>query len=258
MFCMAGRPLQLSNSPTVEGHRPNSQSGVAFDELAEADLVLDEYYFGGRARNLSDEVIARLLPVGNQGGFRHNGTLSKGNVRLVVLFSTGRDTDWPDNLDQRNGIFTYYGDNKTPGHDLHDTQRGGNVLLRDTFARSYGDTSDRRVVPPFFLFTSTGNHRDVRFRGLLAPGSVSSSSDDDLQAVWRSKDGLRFQNYRARFTVLDEPRISRGWIKEVLAGTPLGPSCPTAWRQWVLGRAYRPLLAEPTTIGREPRGASAR
>lgn len=221
---------------------------MAFDELSDADLVVDQYYYGGRARNSSDDPIAKLLPVGNQGGFRHNGALRTGQVRLVVLFSTGRDTDWPDLLDQRNGIFTYYGDNKKPGHDLHDTRRGGNILLRDTFARCYGDAHDRESVPPFLLFTSAGNHRDVRFRGLLAPGNSATGSDDDLQAIWRSKEGLRFQNYRARFTVLEESRISRSWIREILAGTALGPSCPPTWRQWVAGRAYKPLLAEPTTI----------
>jgi hypothetical protein len=47
------------------------------------------------------------------------------------------------------------------------------------------------------------------FRGLLAPGGPGLSFDDELQAIWRSTGGRRFQNYRARFTVLDVPRIER-------------------------------------------------
>jgi len=44
--------------------------------------------------------------------------------------------------------------------------------------------------------------RDVRFRGLLAPGSDRSSGEEDLMAVWRTTKGQRFQNYRTRFTVV--------------------------------------------------------
>lgn len=239
---LSARPRQVSYGDSVN----NPGKGVEFAGLACADLVVDRYYFGGRAGNSSDDPIARLLPVGNQGGFRPAGSPRAGNVRLAVLFSTGRDPDWPDQIDERNGIVTYYGDNKTPGHELLGTTRGGNALLRDVFALCNGTPADRWTVPPFLMFTSTGNHRDVRFRGLLAPGSATSGSDEGLQAIWRGKDGLRFQNYRARFTILDEVRVSRGWLADVLAGTPDGASCPPAWRQWAVSRTYRPLLPEPT------------
>jgi Restriction endonuclease AspBHI N-terminal len=153
-------------------------------------------------------------------------------------------------LDEQTGVFTYYGDNKKPGRDLHDTDRQGNVLLRDVFAACHGAPTDRRQVPPFLLFVKAGSGRDVRFRGLLAPGTAASTADDDLQAIWRTKNGLRFQNYRSRFTVLDVPTVSRAWIREVLAGNVEGVSCPAAWREWVEGRVYRPLLARRTTIVR--------
>jgi hypothetical protein len=85
---------------------------------------------------------------------------------------------------------------------------------------------------------------------LLAPGTLAANSDDDLQAIWRSRDGQRFQNYRARFTVLDVPTISRTWLQDVLAGNPGSRACPPAWKTWVEGRAYRPLLAQRTTVVR--------
>jgi hypothetical protein len=226
------------------------QDGVQFADLSRADLLVDGYYFGDRRGNAGDDPVGRLIPVGNQGGFRFRGSPRTDTVRIAALFSTGRDPDWPDSLDELSGLFTYYGDNKSPGRELHATERGGNILLRDAFARCYGSPADRAKVPPFLLFTNTGTYRDVRFRGLLAPGSSASNSDDDLQAIWRTKAGLRFQNYRARFTVLDVPVVSRAWIDEVLAGDIAGPDCPVPWRAWVEGRAYHALIAKPTSIVR--------
>lgn len=168
----------------------------------------------------------------------------------MALFTSGREPDWPDTLDEQTGLFTYYGDNRRPGRELHDTSRGGNLILRDTFDRAHGNADQRLQIPPFLLFASTGAGRDIRFRGLLAPGAATLGADDDLQAIWRSTAGQRFQNYRARFTVLDEPVISRGWLNEVLAGDALGSACPAPWRTWVEARAYRPLSAPATTVTR--------
>src|ERR1700722_20836495 len=91
---------------------------------------------------------------------------------------------------------------------------------------------ERAKVPPFLLFDKPGGGRDVRFRGLLAPGSDRTSGEEDLVAVWRTTKGQRFQNYRARFTVLDAATVTRSWITELAAGEPLGPGCPPAWRAW--------------------------
>ncbi|MFE1689848.1 restriction endonuclease [Streptomyces albidoflavus] len=224
---------------------------VAFEDLATTDLVVDAVYAGGSNGNAGDDPIARLIRgVGNQGGFRYKGSPAKGTVRLAALYTTGMDVDWPDHLDLETGTFTYYGDNKRPGQDLHDTSRGGNILLRDAFAASHGTDTDRLTqVPPFLLFekaTSTG--RAVRFRGLLAPGGPALAPDDELAAIWRTTSSERFQNYRARFTVLDHHRITRAWIEHLLdGGSSLEGDCPPAWRSWVKGRTYTPLLAPSTT-----------
>ncbi|MEU5886840.1 restriction endonuclease [Streptomyces sp. NPDC047461] len=225
---------------------------VPFAGLATADLAVDTVYAGGSNGHSGDDPIARLIKgVGNQGGFRYKGSPAKQSVRLAVLYTTGADVDWPDQLDLDTGTFTYYGDNKKPGQDLHGTSRGGNLLLRDAFAASHGTETDRLTgVPPFLLFekaSSTG--RAVRFRGLLAPGGPALSPDDELVAIWRSTSGQRFQNYRARFTVLDEARITREWVEHLLnGGSSLAGGCPPAWRSWVKGRAYTPLLAPSTTV----------
>lgn len=235
-----------------------AQASVPFDALTAADLVVEETYLSGTAGHAGDDPLAALLPVGNQGGFRYAGSPSKGTVRLVVLYTSGANEDWPDRLDVAAGVFTYYGDNRRPGSELHDTPRSGNQILRWAFANGNSGRQGRAQVPPLLLFERAGTTgRAVRFRGLLAPGSPSLPPDQHLVAVWRSRGGERFQNYRAVFTVLDASVVSRSWIQAVLASGPsgaLGPDCPDAWRAWVEADDYRPLLAPPTSNYR-PRAA---
>ncbi|MFI2486887.1 restriction endonuclease [Promicromonospora kroppenstedtii] len=219
---------------------------VFFADLQMADLVLDRVYQGGSKGNMGDDPIGKLLPVGNQGGFRYKGSVEKQDVRLVVLYTSGEETDWPDQLDPTTGDFTYYGDNRKPGRGLHETQRKGNLLLRDIFDWSRGDATGRAAVPPLLLFQKSSG-RDVVFRGLLAPGSPRLESDEELVAVWRTTRELRFQNYRAHFTMLNTPAVTRSWIDQILAGEPLGDACPPEWRAWVKSRSYRALEA-PRTI----------
>src|SRR5262249_20681558 len=69
---------------------------------------------------------------------------------------------------------------------------------------------------------------------------------DDLVAIWRSKKGERFQNYKAKFTILDVATVSRTWIDVVKSGEPLHASAPLAWRRWVHTAASEPLTTEPT------------
>ncbi|MFG3363040.1 restriction endonuclease [Streptomyces griseofuscus] len=224
---------------------------VAFSDLETTDLVVDAVYAGGTKGNKADDPICKLIRgVGNQGGFRYAGSPAKGTVRLAVLYTSGGEVDWPDHLDVETGTFTYYGDNKKPGQGLHGTPRAGNILLRDVFAASHGTAADRAKIPPFFLFEKARvSGHSVIFRGLLAPGGPTLTSDDELAAIWRSTAGLRFQNYRSHFTVLDHDLISRPWIQHLLAGgDPLGGGCPDVWRTWVEGRVYRPLLAPATTV----------
>jgi hypothetical protein len=223
---------------------------IPFSELSAADLVVDAVYSGGSAGHAGDDPLAVLLPVGNQGGFRYAGSPKKAAVKLVALYSSGTDPDWPDHLDLIAGSYTYYGDNKSPGRDLHDTPRQGNAILRSTFAAAHGDAAMRATVAPFLLFESAGVGRSIRFRGLLVPGSPAVRGDEDLVAVWRSRGGARFQNYRAIFTVLDTRTISRAWLADALAGTPGTANAPVSWSAWVETGVPRPLLALPTVSHR--------
>lgn len=222
-----------------------------FAALSSADLIVDAVYAGGTARTAGDDALARLLPVGNQGGFRLKGSPRERTVRVAALYTSGTEVDWPDVLDAQTGVFTYFGDNRQPGRELHQTQRGGNLLFRDVFEWSHGTVEDRRRVPPFLLFHKAVPGRSVAFNGLLAPGAEALTSDDDLVAIWRSTGGQRFQNYRARFTVLDAGHVSRAWISDVLAGKAYeSEHCPAVWKSWVDGRVYTALEAPATTTVR--------
>ena len=104
---------------------------IPHNQLSGSDLYIDATYEGGRKGNAGDDPLHHLLGVSIQGGFRILG--SREQPRLVVLTTSMADLEWPDDLDPETGVFTYYGDNKKPGRELHDTPRYGNVLLRNMF-----------------------------------------------------------------------------------------------------------------------------
>src|SRR5688572_30353438 len=88
-------------------------------------------------------------------------------------------------------------------------------LLRRAFDLLHAGTGNRELVPPFFVFRkypTKASARSVQFKGLAAPGFPSLPATSDLVAVWKTAAGQRFQNYRAVFTVLDVPVISRAWL----------------------------------------------
>ena len=172
---------------------------VTPEALGNSDLHVDAVYQGGRRGNAGDDPLPKLLRVDSQGGFRYRGKV-KGDLQMLVLTTSMNDHDWPDTFDVETGIFTYFGDNKKPGRDLHDTGRDGNLILKNIFEDGRAGESGRAGVPPIFLFASTGISRDVRFLGLAVPGASDLDASEELVAIWRNVKGERFQNYRARFT----------------------------------------------------------
>lgn len=200
-------------------------SAVPFEDLATADLYVDCVYEGGTVGNAGDDPLNRLLPVGNQGGFRFEGSVRGGTLRMVVLHTTGEDRHWPDSIDLATGTVTYFGDNKTPGQALHSTSKEGNELLSVLFKRAHTDAASRAQVPPIFIFRKATKGRDVIFRGLGAPGSPSAAPGEDLVALWRVANRKRFQNYRATFTLFNEPLIRWEWIVDIGNGETLTERC---------------------------------
>jgi hypothetical protein len=191
---------------------------------------------------MGDDPLPRLLRVDNLGGFRYRGKVA-GKLHMLVLTSSMADPDWPDSLDRETGVFTYYGDNKKPGRELHDTGRDGNLILQKIFEAARSGPESRREVPPIFIFANAGTWRDMTFLGLAVPGASDLDSSEELVAIWRTAGGQRFQNYRARFTVLDAPVISRAWIDSRIAGNGDEANAPEAWRTWVKTGRRRALMS---------------
>ena len=214
---------------------------IAFGDLPEADLIVDAVYRGGDAGHYGDDPLDKLLHCGNMGGFRIVGSAKGPTYRLVALYTTFGDLDWPDQLDRTTGRFIYYGDNKDPGRELHETPKGGNQLLRHCFDAMHVAPHRRRSVPPFFVFSKTGHGRDVRFHGLAAPGAPRMPETEDLVAIRKTHGTVRFQNYRATFTILNAPRIERSWIDSLGKGRPFTSSTPSTWTAWVERGTYEPV-----------------
>lgn len=124
------------------------QKTIKFEDLRTSDLLVDALYKGGEMGHAGDDPISKLLYCGNQGGFRYkrkNKFLIRPDSRhqlisisYVILYSSLLDPDWPDILDMQTGRFLYYGDNKAPGKELHDTNKKGNIILRDAFNDKHG------------------------------------------------------------------------------------------------------------------------
>ena len=226
---------------------------VPFNELKNADLVVDRIYEGGVHKDVRDDPITKLLPgIGNQGGFRVAGNPKP---KYVVLYTSGEEKDWPDELDQSTGRFTFYGDNRTPGKELHDTIKGGNELLRKSFEFLHDGSINNKEIPPFLVFKKNPtpqSSRAVQFLGLAVPGYPGLSSTEDLVAIWKHSAGKRFQNYRAIFTVLDVHKIPRAWLNNLNDCFLTIMDAPEPWRVWVEDSRYTPLISSPKLEYRTP------
>ena len=202
---------------------------------------------------MSAEVLSKLLGVKNQGGFRYLGKTETPN--LVILFTSGEDIYWRDELDSSVGLLLYYGDNKTPGTDLHKTKLHGNEILRYVFElASSNDIERRKSIPPILVFKKTTG-RDVKFLGLAVPGIKGKPNKDWLTAVWGcNRNGDRFQNYKAYFTILNTSSgsayqkgfgINLAWINDIETGNAFGSiHAPIEWKRYILRENYSVLVSK--------------
>lgn len=217
-------------------------------------LYIDAIYKSDSNRkNFSAEVLSKLLGVKNQGGFRYLGKTEAPN--LVILFTSGEDIYWRDELDSSLGVLLYYGDNKTPGTDLHKTKLHGNEILRYIFElSSSSDIDKRKKIPPILVFKKTTG-RNVKFLGLAVPGIKGKPNKDWLTAVWGcNKNGDRFQNYKAYFTILNTSTgseyqngfgINLAWINDIEVGEAYNSiHAPIEWKKYKLKENYSVLVSK--------------
>ena len=201
---------------------------IDFKDLERSDLVIDEIYCGGTASNISSEVLNKLMLCSNSGGFRQVKN-KDGKYAYCVLYTTGEDIDWKDYLDAELGRFIYYGDNKKEGHSIHNTSRKGNEILRTCFEKL--ENNDRDSIIPFFIFQKVKG-RDVRFLGLAVPGDDRLTKEEQLISVWSQKDGRKYQNYKAIFSILDVSTIDRRWLMDLKNSIDNSKYEPEVWKEW--------------------------
>lgn len=229
-----------------------------FEKISKEDrinwkLYVDAVYKANPSKkNISAEVLSKLLSVKNQGGFRYLGKTE--NPNLVILFTSGEDIYWRDELDSALGLLLYYGDNKVPGTDLHKTNLHGNEILKHIFELAASDDIEKRKnIPPIFVFKKAGG-RDVKFLGLAVPGIKGKPIKNWLTAVWGSnKTGDRFQNYKSFFTILDTSSgndieegfgINLAWLNDIEEGKAFESAyAPKEWKKYINMKNYSPLFA---------------
>jgi Restriction endonuclease AspBHI N-terminal len=120
---------------------------IKFENLFNSDLIVEAIYEGGDNDNVSDDPISKLLKCENMGGFRISGLKKTNNYKLCALNSDLINPDWPDEIEKETGKFIYFGDNRQPGRELHDTPKGGNRLFRYTFNQLHiGKPSKRESI----------------------------------------------------------------------------------------------------------------
>jgi hypothetical protein len=203
---------------------------VAYADLPACDLIPGWIYAAKpEGTYFEAEPISQLLPVGVARGIRHKGKAT--DPALVALKITPGHPAWPDHYDLTARALTYFGDNKTPGKDLHSTL--GNKVLKHIFLGLRGEAGGRQTCPPVFVFEEIpGLAPSVRFIGTAVPGSVWGSPQDDLVAKWLTVEGGVVLNYEARFTFLPEFIVRREWINELSAGLRLGRATPREFADW--------------------------
>lgn len=205
---------------------------IAFKEINESgvDLIVDEIYEGGNSGNISDDVISKLMNVGNAGGFRIRNVCNDSKRAYIVLYTSNEDLDWPDILNPETGQFKYYGDNKNSGHKLD--SKKGNLILESIF-----NERNRYNIPPIFIFKKTptvNSNRSVKFLGLAVPEDYYMGKDNSLKAIWRTSKGERFLNYEAHFTILKTNYIKKEWLDCLVNGDALNVMyAPDAWVKYV-------------------------
>lgn len=226
-----------------------SSTSFKFQDLPSLDLIRGSIYESGPGNSFGDDPLHKILPVGNLGGFRYTGRIGVPGLKIVALLTDPREKTWPDLFTPERRIFTYYGDNKIAGQDIHDTPKHGNKILRSIFcAYESGRGSD---LPLILAFQKTGHRRDVRFEGLLVPGTCSTDPANDLTTYWdESEDSQgRFENYKANFTVLPDEPVTRQCINAF--NSPLHTqeermaTVPSSLRAWCEGGWDSVDVSEP-------------
>lgn len=151
----------------------------SFGKLITADLVSTRRTKARRrARTLVRDPWDNRTTRGASG---FSGPVSRPN--LVMLNRTMSEPNWQDSIDEENGLFVYFGDNRKPVQTPRRRAcRGGNQILPRAFELADAGPESREQVPAFLDFSKGARGRDAVFRGLAAPGRIANHAELSLAA----------------------------------------------------------------------------
>ena len=208
---------------------------IEASDYGSADLIPGAIYVASTSSiGKGNEVVSRLLPgISNSGGFRKRA--GEGDPQIVVLYSTGAEGEWPDSWDEDSNHFTYYGDNRKPGNEIHSTPRGGNRLLRKWFDALASGARDTVPLILGFRKALAAGGGDAQFIGVLVPVEQSESQRGGLVVERRQHLEGDFENYKAQFTVLSTGPVDGDFVRGSIARRSVNWSdsrVPHSLRDW--------------------------
>lgn len=188
------------------------QLRFTFEELEKAPLIVGAIYQSKESSDIKYEPISTLfkgLGIGNMGGYRPK---TKAIPPFAILYTTGKEKEWPDIFIPETGVMEYFGDNRSPEKDLLDTPL--NSMLTKCFELLEGSEEERKKVPPFLIFKKVGEkYRHVQFLGLAVPGMKDVNPSKCLRLITDIKDNKSYQNYLIYLTVVNVREISWDWLQ---------------------------------------------
>lgn len=213
----------------------------AYTDLQSADFISGAIYEsggGGFAKEPLHELfkIDNFKGVGTQSGIRRSKVEVKGvdDEAYIVLVNTRLVDEWKNHYDPLTKILTYYGDNRTPGNDIHNTKQRGNLAFKKVFERAYGSQEEREKLPPIFYFERTGTSSDMKFIGLALPFVEGKTKEEALRKRIFETEAGNFENYIAEFTIIQNMHIKREWLYDLKINRKgYSPNAPIEWLEFI-------------------------
>lgn len=217
-----------------------------FEELEQADFVPGAIYHAGNQGNFfMDEPISEIFKlgkglrgIGNQSGIRRSMVEAKGKtdeIAFMVIINTGKQEEWLNYYDENTEVLTYYGDNKTPGNPYLKTKQRGNLTFETIFHKTYENNHSRFELPPIFYFERLLNQESVRYIGLALPFVEGKNKSEVLQLKEFSTPEGIYQNYEAKFTIVNNEIIERKWLYDLKYGRKIHSVFqPNVWSDFLI------------------------
>lgn len=226
---------------------------ISIEDRHNWHLYVDAVYKAKTNADLSGDVLSKIFHgIHNQGGFRYPGKIGV-LPPFLILYSSGEHREWKDDVLLDNGVFKYYGDNKTAENYTKTSLKGNSILEQIFELVDSDDIETRKKIPPIFAFKKeTG--RNVQFLGLAVPGVKGTPSNEWLTTEWRTNNKKeRYPNHCAVFNLLDisngskaEPNqagISLSWLTDIENGIAYDSEyAPCEWTKYIRKEDYAILV----------------